>query len=350
MEHAAADPHHLAEVISRILLFFGIAGIVVPLLQRLKLPPITDAAGLSLALGAFLAGLLIAETEFKHEVEIIITPLKELLLGMFFLSIGMMVDLQEILNHPVLLCLSVLGIYLIKAAIILPLCLLFRIPARQSCEAALYLAQPGEFALLIFGAAMATGILPAGDVQFFLLVTVLAMTLSPLLFKLAPIAGRAGHHLLSKHNNQALNLQQEDTASHCVVIAGMGRVGELIAEQLQSENIRYLAIDNDAERIHQLKQKQLSVLYGDARKKELWYHLIGEQKVKAVVIAIDSPQAVCNVIALIKAQYPDLPIIARAHNNTQRDVLMALGASDVVEETQEASLRMSAILMQTLAN
>jgi CPA2 family monovalent cation:H+ antiporter-2 len=159
---------------------------------------LTDKAGLSLALGAFMAGLLIAETAFRHEVDVIIRPLKGVLLGIFFLSIGMMMDISEVLRHPILLLLSVVGLYALKAAILLPLCRGFQVPGRQAAEVAVYLAQPGEFALVILGVSMAAGLMPERDVQFFLLVIVLAMMLTPLLFKLAPLAGHWGHRRFSR--------------------------------------------------------------------------------------------------------------------------------------------------------
>jgi CPA2 family monovalent cation:H+ antiporter-2 len=151
---------------------------------------ITDMAGLSLALGAFLAGLLIAETEFCHEVQVIINPIKGLLLGIFFLSIGMIIDVTEILRYPFLLLISVFGIFAIKMIVLFPLCRLFGVSATHSAEVALYLAQPGEFALLVLGAALSSGLIPISDVQFFLLVTAIAMVLSPLLFQLGPRVGR----------------------------------------------------------------------------------------------------------------------------------------------------------------
>jgi len=159
---------------------------------------LTYAVGLSLALGAFMAGLLIAETEFKHEVEVVIAPLKGLLLGVFFLSVGMMVDLTEVMRHPGLLTASVIGIYTLKACILLLICLAFNVPGRHSVEASIYLAQPGEFALMILGVAMSTQLLPASDVQFFLLVTVVAMMVTPFLFKIAAYCksvGRTAHSL-----------------------------------------------------------------------------------------------------------------------------------------------------------
>lgn len=156
---------------------------------------LTYSVGLSFALGAFMVGLLIAETEFRQEVEEVLNPLKSLLLGIFFLSIGMMVNLMEVLRHPVLLLVAVLGIYSLKAIIIFPLCRLFGVGGKEAAEASVYLAPPGEFALLILGAGMVSGIMPVEDVQFFLLTTVLAMMLSPLLFRLAATAGRYGHRL-----------------------------------------------------------------------------------------------------------------------------------------------------------
>ncbi len=148
---------------------------------------ITHATGLSAALGAFLAGLLIAETEFKPEIETIITPLKSLLLGIFFLSIGMMIDVMAVLDNPLWIAASIIGIAAIKAGIIYPLARIFKVSKRQSIQLSLILAQPGEFAFLILSVMHASSLLPTNNYQFFLLVTALAMCLSPLQFKLASI-------------------------------------------------------------------------------------------------------------------------------------------------------------------
>jgi CPA2 family monovalent cation:H+ antiporter-2 len=151
---------------------------------------VTYMAGLSFALGAFLAGLLIAETEFRDEVETIISPLKGILLGIFFISIGMMIDIAEIFRYPLLLLASIIGIYLLKAMILYPLCRVFKISKKQSLQSAIYLSQPGEFALLILGTAHTTKLMPEENIQFFLLVTATAMTLTPAIFKLAPYLTR----------------------------------------------------------------------------------------------------------------------------------------------------------------
>ena len=294
-----------------------------------------------------LAGLLIAETEFKHEVEVIINPLKGLLLGVFFLSIGMMINLTEVMTHPALLSISVLGIYLLKACIILLLCLAFRVPGRQAAEASVYLAQPGEFALMILGVAMSTQLMAVSDVQFFLLVTVVAMMLTPILFKLAPVAGNCGHRFFGE--GEATPSSSAISGGNKVVIAGFGRVGQLIASVLEEQRIPYVAFDHDGERVQRLKKQNFHVIYGDARKRELWHHLIGEN-IEVAVIAIDDHHATKPILKSLRAQFPLLPVIVRSKNNEDLNMLYDEGANDVVAETLESSLRIAQLLMEKLGS
>lgn len=308
---------------------------------------LTYAAGLSLALGAFMAGLLIAETEFKHEVEVIINPLKGLLLGVFFLSVGMMINVQEMMAMPMLLSASVLGIYGIKAAIILLLCLLFRVPGRQAAEASVYLAQPGEFALMILGVAMSTQLMPASDVQFFLLVTVVAMMLTPMLFKLAPLAGNIGHRLFGE--KIASPTSSVIDGQHKVVIAGFGRVGQMVADVMEAQRIPYIAFDHDGKRVQQLTKQNFNVIYGDARQKQFWSHLIDDH-IEVAVIAIDDHHATKPILKSLRAHFPLLPVIVRSKNNEDLNVLYDEGASEVVAETMESSLRIAELLMKTLGS
>jgi CPA2 family monovalent cation:H+ antiporter-2 len=154
---------------------------------------ITQAIGLSAALGAFLAGLLIAETEFSEKIEAILMPIKSVLLGIFFISIGMMVDVFAILDYPLLLALSVVGIFLVKGLTLYPLCRLFGIKDHYAREIATILCQPGEFTLMIISLSLATGLLAREDGQFFLLVCVLGMIVTPLVFKAIPSVRKAKH-------------------------------------------------------------------------------------------------------------------------------------------------------------
>lgn len=308
---------------------------------------LTYKAGLSLALGAFLAGLLVSETEFKHEVEVIINPFKGFLLGIFFLSVGMMIDLGEFTRRPGLLLLSVIGIHLVKACIIFLICLAFRISGRLAGEASVYLAQPGEFALMILGVAMSTQLMPASDVQFFLLITVVSMILTPFTFKLAPLVGELGHRTLGEFGIDSTSTTV--TGKHSVVIAGFGRIGQLVAEVLEEQRIPYIAFDHDGKRVQELKKENFRVIYGDARKKELWHHLIGEE-IEAAVIAIDNHDATRHILKSLRKQFPLLPVIARSKDNDDLNLLYDAGANDVVAETLESSLRIAQLLLQKLGS
>lgn len=152
---------------------------------------LTDAVGLSTALGAFLAGLLIAETEFRDKVEHILEPVKSILLGIFFISIGMMVDIYEIMSTPILLAISVVGIVAIKGFCIYPFCRVFKLKHEKAKEISLILCQPGEFTLMIISTSLAAGILPREDGQFFLLVCILGMFMAPFVFKFLPSTKKA---------------------------------------------------------------------------------------------------------------------------------------------------------------
>ena len=158
---------------------------------------ITYAAGLSAALGAFLAGLVIAETEYQKKIDQLMIPLKGLLMGIFFFSVGMMIDVNEVMRTPGWLFLSVAGIFTIKVVIIYPLCRCFRISQDRAIETSVVLAQGGEFAFVILTMAWSAGMLPTEHAQFFLLVTALSMVLTPINFLLAPYAGRLARHLLA---------------------------------------------------------------------------------------------------------------------------------------------------------
>jgi CPA2 family monovalent cation:H+ antiporter-2 len=303
---------------------------------------ITEAAGLSLALGAFMAGLLLAETEFRHEVEVIISPLKGLLLGIFFLSIGMMINITEVTRTPLLLALAVAGIFALKAAILFPLCLWFKVPHRQAAEAALYLAQPGEFALLILGVAMASNLMPAHHVQFFLLVTALAMMVTPLLFKCAPFIAKLADRLT---HIPAVDQDIPASGERVVIIAGFGRVGRVLADALTEQQIAYLGFDQHAERVQALKREGFRVIYGDARKQELWLRLHSEHVI-AAVIAIDDHTATHTILKSLRARWPLLPVIVRAKDTQAMTTLYDLGATHVVVETLESSLSIVRLLMQ----
>lgn len=302
---------------------------------------ITHIFGLSAALGAFLAGLLIAETEFRHEIEIILEPLKNILMGIFFLSVGMMLDPIAIINNPVWIFASVIGILVIKAGLIFPLCLLFGVPKDRAAEASIMLCQPGEFALMILSVAFASQLLPFEDMQFFLVVTVLAMMITPLLFRLAP---KVGYSIRRDYGKEAV-ADEEDKKR--VLIAGFGRIGMLIGEILEKQGIPYIAVDNDSERVRMMRKKGLRVIFGDSRRNQIWRHLDVE-KALAAVVTVDDYHAAISVIESLRKQCAHLPIIVRAHDIDNMKSLYDYGATNVIPETLESGLQIAHSLIKNL--
>lgn len=302
---------------------------------------LTLSAGLSLALGAFLAGLLIAETEFRHEVEIIFSPVKGMLLGIFFLSIGMMIDVREFFLAPHILLAAVLGLFLVKSSVLFPLCLMFKVPKKKAFQTSLFLAQPGEFALLLLGVAAASQLISQHDMQFFYLVTVVSMMLSPALFKIAPFLSAK---LFPEKAEEAPAGDFYEEKEDIVIIAGMGRVGQLLASALQSCHINYIGFDLNATKVMALKQLGHHIIYGDARKIELWQGL-NKGNIIAIVIAIDKHESVASMIKALRMEWPLVPVIVRAQDTANMGLYYDLGAKHVVAETLESSLSMARLVM-----
>ncbi len=305
---------------------------------------LTQSAGLSAALGAFLAGLLIAETEFRHEIEIIIDPLKNLLLGLFFLSTGMMIDITAVLDNPYWILTSVAGIFAIKGFIIYPLSRVFGVAKPRAIKAAVMLAQPGEFTFLILSVAMISGLVSAEDGQFFLLVTTVGMMVSPFLFNAAPWLVR----IFAREDEVVSSdvIGDVDESGH-IIIAGFGRIGFLVGEVLESQQFSYRAIDTDYSRVYRYQNEGYPVVYGDARRSEQWRHLHIE-KARAVVVTIDDHSAAQEILHTIRKHWPHVPVSMRAEFITDMERLYDLGAEHVVPETLESSLQLARTTMEML--
>ncbi len=303
---------------------------------------LTLMAGLSAALGAFLAGLLIAETEFRYEMEVIISPIKSLLLGIFFMSVGMQINLAEIAKHPGLILSSVLGLYTLKSIALFVVAKLFKIESKQAAQASIYLAQSGEFAFMIISLASLAQIISADDAQYFMMITALSMMLTPLLFKIAPyLTNRLAQ------NHPVFEVDNFDFHERMVIIAGFGRIGKLLGEILEQQRVPYIAIDRHAEKVQRLRKQGFRVFYGDARKIDLW-KLVHAQSAVAAVITVDDQHAANAIIKAIQGKWPLLPIIVRAKDIADISSMHDLGAKYVVPETLESSLRIARILMQEL--
>jgi CPA2 family monovalent cation:H+ antiporter-2 len=285
---------------------------------------ITHKAGLSPALGAFLAGLVVAETAYRHEVHVILEPLKGLLLGIFFLSVGMAIDVGAVFDHPLWLMGSVVGLFLIKAVVFYPLARLWGVAHGMAVEGALILAQAGEFAFVLLGMMMTGGLLNFADGQFFLLVVALSMMTSPLVFHWAP-------HIRAFLDPKAPEGATYHPPSPFILVVGLGRVGRCIAQSLKDNHRPHLAMDRHLSAVHHAQKEGISAFYGDIRNVQHVHHAVNAGA-SVIILAVDSLPLTRDVVETIHRHYPTLPLIVRAHNKESIDDLYALGASVVVAE------------------
>jgi len=316
----------------------------VTLLAALGTAALTQAAGLSMALGAFLAGLLIAETEYRHEIEVDIEPFKGLLLGLFFMSVGMGTDFRVVAEEPVWLVASVIGLFAVKAPIIAGLARLFGLPRHTAVEAGLLLGQSGEFAFVVIGIAAIQGLLPRDIAHFMLLVTALAMMATPLV---AILARRAGHAIERGHAGRGAAEEARvphELAGH-VIIAGFGRVGQMLARVFEATGVPYAALDVDAVAVAQHRAAGLPVFYGDAGRVEILRRMHAERAL-CVVVTTDSPLSAQQTVNAVRQRWPHLLVIARARDSSHARRLLDCGASEVVPETVEASLQLAGRVLE----
>lgn len=316
------------------------------LLSTLGIGGLTAVAGLSMALGAFLAGLLLAETEFKHEVEVTIEPFKGLLMGLFFMSVGMAIDVREMAKTPLLLPLSVIGLFAIKTVV---LSVIYRIGGfswGRAVEGGALLGQGGEFTFIVVGYALTAQLLDAPTGQFIMLVVSLSLFATPMVAK----AGRAfGDWWEERHPNLVANLNHagpEPTGGH-VIIAGYGRVGQLVGQLLSAQGIGYVAVEGNARLVAKLHPLGVPVYFGDAARIEL-LRKVHADAASAIVLTMDHPASALHAVKAIRRMYPTLPLVARSRDEKHALVLKQAGATLVIPETLETGLQLSAFVLQTL--
>ncbi len=299
----------------------------------------TELVGLSMALGAFLAGMLLAETEFRHQVETDIQPFKGLLLGLFFIGVGMGIDLTAVLDRALLIGASVAGLILIKVTIFLCLGHLFRLSRTVNLRGALLLGPGGEFALLVIGTTMATGVLDPDVGQFMMIVAALSMATTPLMMPFGQWLVRKWQGRVEKTYVTFPAATNHDLSGH-VIIAGFGRVGQTIAAILTTQKVPYVALDLNPPATSASQKAGHSIYYGDVERTEVLEQL-GIAKAAALVLTIDTPQTAKRALAAIRARWPDIPVFVRAHDARHTRQLEILGATGVVPETLEASLALA---------
>lgn len=304
------------------------------------------AADLSMALGAFVAGLLVAETEFKHQVEADIMPYKGLLLGLFFMVIGMKVDFALIIHEFVAVGGLVLALMLGKAAIILILCRLLHFALGPAIHTGLLLSQGGEFAFIVFGQALEHGLLGTELSQLLMVVVALSMALTPLAYllgrKTAEWLRMAPLESPPPGEPEALDLEQH------VVILGYGHVGQTVGKLLQAEGIGYIALDTDPAIVSYSRKSKRPIYYGDGTRREV-LKAVSLSKARAAVITVNDFYAANKAVIAIKNLAPDLPVVVRTSDLRHLLRLEEAGADIAVSEMFEASLQLGGAALRQLS-
>jgi glutathione-regulated potassium-efflux system protein KefB len=301
---------------------------------------VMQAAGLPASLGAFIAGALLAESSYRHQIEADIQPFEGLLLGLFFTAIGMSLNLKLLVEKPLAILALVAGLIAVKAAILYGLGLWQKLGSWGSRRLAFSIAQGGEFAFVLFAAGIAAGVLSKNHGEVLSVVVTLSMAVTPALLLLDDAWGKPVAMPL---------VTSEPLPEHDghVIIAGFGRFGQIAARILRAKRIPFTALDISAEQIDFVKNFGSKVFYGDAGRPDILAAAKAD-KATAFVLAIDDVEASMRTAQMVKAQYPDLPIYARARNRIHAHRLMDLGVKVVHRETFSSALELAGDVLRGL--
>ena len=311
------------------------------LLLVLAVAWVTGEAGMSMALGAFLAGLLLADSRYRHQVEADIEPFRGLLLGLFFMTVGMSINLPFVAERWGLVLGLTAGTVAVKALVLVLLCRLIKVGAADGLRVSLLLAQGGEFAFVVFGRATELRLLDGGLGQALMAGVALSMVLTP---ALAALGRRLSQGMDAKRSEDPIPENARHLVGH-VVIAGYGRVGRAIARLLAEHDIPFLALDMDVDRVAKARAGGLPVYYGDVGRSGI-LRSVGIERARAAVITVNEARQAERAIACIRQVSPDIPIVARARDRIQEQVLGDIGATAVIPETVEASLQMAGSVLR----
>ena len=312
------------------------------LLMTLGLAWITEHAGLSLALGAFLAGMLISETEFRYQVEADVKPYRDVLMGLFFISVGMLLDFEVVTQQWALIAALVVGPMIFKFALISALAKVFRVANGPSLKTGLWLCQAGEFGFVLLDPAGLSGIVPAEILQPIQAAMVISMLLAPFIIE------RSDGWILRVVRNEwlARSLELHRIAAQTmgsdrhVIVCGFGRCGQNLAQMLDGEKVPYVALDLDPQRTREAAAAGQSVVFGDAARKETLV-AAGIHRANSLVITYADRVSAIHVIHTARHLAPALPIVVRSRDDGDLDSLRAAGATEVIPEVVEGSLMLA---------
>jgi monovalent cation:H+ antiporter-2, CPA2 family len=312
------------------------------LLVTLGLGAITQSLGLSLALGAFLAGMLIAETEYRYQVEEDIKPFRDVLLGLFFITVGMALDLEVVAASIGWVLLLLMVPVLAKLVLIVGLARAFGSPLGSALRVGFYLAQAGELAIVMLALAFQNGIVPPALVQPIFAAMIISMLVAPVLIQFADRLVRR----ITANDWLARAAQVTQIAAHTmsrqdhIIVCGYGRSGQNLARLLDAEDIPYVALDEDPDRVREAAADGNNVVYGDASRREALVSA-GLAKARAIAITFSNTPVALKILHQVQVHRPGLPVIVRTVDDSEIDRLVAAGATEVVPEVLEGSLMLA---------
>ncbi len=317
--------------------------VAVTLTLLLGMSFVTATLGLSLAMGGFLAGVLLAETEYRRQVAVDIRPFRGLLLGLFFMTVGIGLDLGVVADSLFEVCGIALGLMVIKSGTIFVLCRIGRIPGGRAVDTGLLLAGAGEFGFVIFALAGMQGLLDTYEVSVLAAAIAVSMVCTPFL---AAFGSHFNARFDARHADRPedIRAQTAELADH-VIVVGFGRVGLSVAKALQSASIPYDGVDYDLHRVALAKSKGHQIFFGDAGQLGI-LEALGIARARAIVIMIDNRVAVEQIVHLIHRKFPDIEILVRARDTAHMEELAAAGAGTIVHETYELSLHLGEAVLR----
>jgi CPA2 family monovalent cation:H+ antiporter-2/glutathione-regulated potassium-efflux system protein KefB len=303
---------------------------------------LADWGGLSASLGAFMAGVLVSDSEYRHEIQADIEPFEGLLLGFFFISVGMSADLSLALHQPLEIAGLVVGLVGLKAMVAFGVSYVRRRLVGPALRFALALPEGSEFSFVLFGAAVASGALDKHIADMATLVVALSMMVTPVIFSAAEIFVQP-----RLARPAARPFDKIDDGVTPVIICGFGRMGQIVGRILAAQKIAFTALDKSQEQVDVVRRFGTKVFYGDPAREEVM-RAAGAQDAKVLVIALDDMDASLKTAQMVRRKFPDLAIVARARNRRHVHLLMDLGIEHIIRETYFSSLRLTALTLAEL--
>ncbi|WP_064686591.1 monovalent cation:proton antiporter-2 (CPA2) family protein [Rhizobium bangladeshense] len=301
---------------------------------------VMQRGGLSMAMGAFLAGVLLSESAFRHQLEADVEPFRGILLGLFFLAVGMSLDLSVIADNWRTILFYVVAYMVAKALVIYAVARVFRSSHWEALERSIFMAQGGEFAFVLYTAALSVGIITLEQSAILTSIIIISMVLTPLLIALLSFVEKSIPPSLE-------GARRPENLKGSVLIIGFGRVGQIVSQLLLDRGHDISIIDTDVEMINTAREFDFEVYYGDGKRLDI-LHAAGAERTKAIVVCVDKSEDATRIVELVKAEFPSVPVLARAADRRHALDLLKAGADFHIRETFESAMVLGRRALETL--